>query len=594
MANEDTERTGGRAAKLRPLAMLVPYLLRRKAMLAAAGVALLLAAGATLAIPLAVRRMIDHGFSASDAATIDSYFLALCGVVAVLAAASSARYYFVTMIGERVVADLRAEVFSHLTRLGIDFFDAARSGELVSRLSADTTQLKAAAGSNVSIALRNLLLFVGAIGLMVATSPWLSLLVVAALPVVVLPLVAFGRRVRGRARAAQDALAEATAFATEAIGAVRIVKAFTAENRVAARFRDAAELAYRTARSTTAARALLTGFGIFVVFASMIIVLWSGAQDVLSGRMSPGTLGQFLFYAVLAAGALGELSQVWGEIANAAGSAERLSEILRETPSVRAPAQPVALPTRVRGAIAFEEVSFRYPEGERGAALTDISFQVAPGERVAIIGPSGAGKSTLFNLLLRFYDPSAGRVTLEGVDLRRLDPAALRDQIAIVPQDTTVFAATLAENLRFGRPDADDAALARAARAAHADEFIAGLPQGFDTLLGERGIALSGGQRQRVAIARALLREAPILLLDEATSALDSESEVAVQAALDTLMRGRTTLVIAHRLATILKADRILVLDDGRLVEEGTHETLILKNGLYARLARLQFRADAA
>lgn len=579
---------------LKPLAMLLPYVLRRKPQLAGAGFALVLAALATLTVPLAVRRMIDHGFTADGAGAINTYFMALIGVVAVLALASSLRFYFVTWLGERVVADLRADVFRHLAALGIDFFDRNRSGEIAARLTADTTQIKAVAGANISIALRNLVMFVGGAAMMIFTSPKLSGLVLLALPIIVLPLVGFGRRVRLRSRKAQDMLADASAYASEAIGAMRIVQSFTAEASVARRFAESVENAFVAARNSTRARAALTGFGIFMVFASMVAVLWWGAQDVLAGRMTPGTLGQFLIYAVIAAGALGELSQVWGDIANATGAAERLAEILAETPSIAAPATPVRLAEPVQGAIAFEGVGFAYPEGGRGAAIHHLGFRVAPGERVAVVGPSGAGKSTLFNLLLRFYDPQHGRVTLDGVDIRELDPVALRGRIAIVPQDTFVFAASAAENIAIGRPGADEAAIRRAARSAHADDFLAALPEGYATELGERGVTLSGGQRQRIAIARAILKDAPILLLDEATSALDAESEVAVQQALDELMVGRTTIVIAHRLATILKADRILVMDGGEIVEEGTHEELVRQGGLYARLARLQFRDDAA
>ncbi len=604
MTEGDTGRQGSRERQqpaterrrgaLKPLRMLLPYILRYKPQLAGAGLALVAAAGATLTVPIAVRRMIDHGFNAADAAAINTYFVALIGVVAVLATASSLRFYFVTWLGERVVADLRADVFRHLASLGIDFFDRNRSGEITSRLTADTTQIKAVAGANVSIALRNLVMFVGAIALMVVTSPGLSALVLVALPIVVLPLVGFGRRVRHRSRKAQDMLADASAYASEAIGAIRTVQAFTAESAVTSRFGGAVEAAFAAARHSNAARAALTAFGIFMVFSSMVAVLWWGAQDVLAGRMSPGTLGQFLFYAVIGAGALGELSQVWAEIANAAGAAERLNEILEERPSIASPASAAALAAPARGALAFEDVGFHYPEGGREAAVSGITLAIRPGERIAVVGPSGAGKSTLFNLILRFYDPSSGRVTFDGVDLRAIDPIALRRHIAIVPQDPIIFAASAAENIAFGDEGADDSAIRSAARAAHADGFIAALPGGYATELGERGVTLSGGQRQRIAIARAVLRDAPLLLLDEATSALDAESEAAVQAALDRLMAGRTTIVIAHRLATILKADRILVMDGGRIVEEGRHEQLVAAGGLYARLARLQFRPEAA
>lgn len=594
MSISDATGTSTKRRSLRPLAVLAPYVLRRKLQLIGAGLSLVVAALATLVVPLAVRRMIDHGFSADGAGAINAYFAGLIGVVAVLACASSLRFYFVTWLGERVVADLRADVFRHLTTLGIDFFDRNRSGEITSRLTSDTTQIKAVAGANISIALRNLVMFAGGIAMMVVTSPRLSGLVLLALPIVVLPLVGFGRKVRARSRRAQDMLADASAFASEAIGAIRIVQSFTAEASVARRFTDAVENAFIAARNSTVARAALTAFGIFMVFASMVAVLWWGAQDVLAGRMTPGALGQFLIYAVIAAGALGELSQVWGDIANATGAAERLSEILAEQPSIAAPANPVTLPVPVRGGIAFENIRFAYPEGGRGAAIEGLTLRVEPGERVAVVGPSGAGKSTLFNLALRYYDPQEGRVTFDGIDLKALDPVVLRRYLSIVPQDTVIFAATAAENIALGAVDPGIEDVRRAAIAAHADDFLAMMPKGYDTELGERGVTLSGGQRQRIAIARAVLKDAPVLLLDEATSALDAESEMAVQSALDRLMVGRTTIVIAHRLATILKADRIIVMDEGRIVEQGTHETLVSDGGLYARLARLQFREDAA
>ncbi len=578
-----------RRKAVRPLAMLVPYVCRRPVQLAGAILSVLVAALATLAIPLALRRVIDHGFSGGDPATINAYFLALIGVVAVLAAASAFRFYFVTWLGERVAADLRTDLFAHLTRLGIDFFDRSQSGELVSRLSADTTQVKAAAGASLSVAARNLVLGVGAVTMMVVSSPSLSALVVAAIPLVVLPLIFFGRAVRGRSRRAQDLLAGATAYAAEAVEAIRTVQAYTLEASAAGRFRRSIEAAFAAARASTAARAALTAVGIFLVFASMVAVLWYGASDVLAGRMTPGTLGQFLFYAVLAAGALGELSQNWGELAQAAGAAERIAELLAEEPSITAPAAPEILPRPARGGIAFEEVGFAYAGARGQPVLKEVSLAVEPGTRIAIVGPSGAGKSTLFSLLLRFYDPTAGRIRFDGVEISRVDPMELRRRIAVVPQETAIFAASVAENIRVGDPGATDEAVRRAAVLAHADGFIATLPQGYATEVGERGVTLSGGERQRIAIARAILKDAPVLLLDEATSALDAESERLVQAALDRLMEGRTTLVIAHRLATVQKANRIVVIDGGRIVETGTHETLSTAGGLYARLARLQF-----
>jgi ATP-binding cassette, subfamily B, bacterial len=509
----------------------------------------------------------------------------------VLALASAMRFYLVTTLGERIVADLRRQVFAHLTSLSSAFFDQAKTGEMVSRLTADTTQIKAAVGSAVSVALRNLVLFLGATAMMVVTSPRLSGFVLAAIPVIVLPLYGFGRSVRRRSRMAQDTLADASAYASELIGAVRTLQAFTNETLATGRFADAVERAYGAAVSSTRARAVLTAIAIFLVFASVVVVLWFGAQEVLGGEMTPGRLSQFVLYAVLAASGLGQLSEVWGEISQASGAAERLFEILAIKPSIEPPAHPVALPEPPRGEVAFEAVRFSYPARPEQVVLDDVSFRVQPGEKVAIVGPSGAGKSTIFHLLLRFYDPTAGAVIFDGVPIRDADPFALRRRIALVPQDAIVFGASIGDNIRFGRPQASDAEIARAAELSLASEFIRRLPQGFATPVGERGITLSGGQRQRIAIARAILRDAPLLLLDEATSSLDAESETLVKTALEHLMQERTTIVIAHRLATVLSCDRILVMEAGRIVEEGTHTRLAAAGGLYARLAKLQFES---
>jgi ATP-binding cassette, subfamily B, bacterial len=575
--------------KLKPLTRLAPYLVRYRGRALAALIALVVAALTTLIVPVAVRRMIDFGFSDKAVQLIDSYFAVMIAVVAVLAISSAMRYYLVTTLGERIVADLRSDVFAHLTQLSSSFFDTARTGEIVSRLTADTTQIKSAVGASVSIALRNLLLFLGGAAMMVVTSPRLSLFVLGAIPIIVLPLVGFGRAVRKRGRAAQDTLAEASGYADELIGAVRTLQAFTNEKLAQSRFSAAVEGAFAAARDATKARGVLTAVVIFLVFASIVVVLWVGAQDVLAGHITPGRLGQFVLYAVFAAGGLSELSQVWGEIAQASGAAERLFEILDVEPQIKAPPRPLALPTPARGAVEFRDVSFEYPSRPNAPVLNHVSFRVAPGEKLALVGPSGAGKSTVFQLIQRFYDPVAGTVSFDGVSITDVDPAALRSSIALVPQDAVIFGTSVKENIRFGRPDATDGEIEKAAAAAHASDFIRRLPDGYETQVGERGVTLSGGQRQRIAIARAVLREAPLLLLDEATSSLDAESETLVQQALSGLMRNRTSIVIAHRLATVQNCDRILVIDRGRIVEEGTHASLASSGGLYARLAKLQF-----
>jgi ATP-binding cassette subfamily B protein len=580
--------------KLKPLARLVPYITRYRGRVAAALAALVVASLTTLVVPVAVRRMIDFGFSDKAAQLIDNYFAVMILVVGVLAVSSALRFYLVTTLGERIVADLRSDVFTHLTRLSPAYFDTARTGEIVSRLTADTTQIKSAVGASVSIALRNLVLFTGGAVMMVVTSPRLSLFVLLAIPVIVLPLVGFGRAVRKRGRSAQDTLADASGYADELIGAMRTVQAFTNEQPARQRFGAAVEQAYAAAQGASKARALLTAVVIFLVFASIVIVLWVGAQDVLAGDITPGRLGQFVLYAVFAAGGLGELSQVWGEISQASGAAERLFELLTVDPEIKSPLRPAALPRPARGDVEFRRVNFSYPGRPNVSVLNDLSFRVASGEKLALVGPSGAGKSTVFQLILRFYDPVSGNITFDGVGLTDLDPSALRSRIALVPQDAIVFATTVRDNIQFGRPDATDAEIEKAADAAHASEFIRRLPLGFETPVGERGVTLSGGQRQRIAIARAILRSAPLLLLDEATSSLDAESETLVQQALKRLMLNRTTIVIAHRLATVQSCDRILVLDHGRIVEEGTHASLASAGGLYARLAKLQFEMGAA
>jgi len=592
LSPEDEAKRRPKARDMRPLARLLPFVMRYKAHVVFAFIALILASGATLAVPLAVRRMIDLGFSRENVQFIDQYFGMMLVVALILALASSARFYFVTWIGERVVADLKTAVFGHLLKLSLPFYEQNQTGELLSRLTADTTQIKAVFGASASVALRNFVLLAGAVIMMIVTSVTLSGLVLLALPVIVLPLVIFGRWVRRLSRTAQDTLAQSSARAAESISAIQTVQAFVHEHEDRAEFDHAVEVSFTAARARIGARALLTASIIFLTVGSVVAILWYGAQDVLAGTLTGGTLSQFVLYAAFAAGAMGSLSQVWGEIQLAAGAAERLVEILDVEPAITSPKRPRALPHGKTGEIAFKNVKFSYPSRPDTTVLEKVSFKVKPGETVAIVGPSGAGKSTIFNLLLRFYDTSQGSITIEGVDLKQADLADLRGRMAFVPQETFIFGATARENIGYGRIDASLDEITQAAKAALADEFINKLDHGYDTHLGERGVTLSGGQRQRIAVARALLRDAPILLLDEATSALDSESETKLQDALEHLMEGRTTLVIAHRLSTVQNADRILVVDEGRIVETGTHEDLLKKAGLYAKLAKMQFRHD--
>jgi ATP-binding cassette subfamily B protein len=563
-------------------------------MLLLAGLALITSAMSLLALPMAVRRLMDFGFTGTGGGVIDTYFAGLLGLGALLAVASATRLYAVNWLGERVVADLRTRVFEHLSRLGPSYFEQQRSGEIMSRITADTTQITSATGSAVSQAVRNSIMLVGAFAMMVVTSSRLSGLVLIAIPAIVLPLVAYGRAVRRLSRSAQDTLADAAGFAAENLAAHRTMLAANAGPVVVSRYQQAIERSFSAARSRFLARAGLTALVILLVFCGVVGVLWHGASLVASGSMTAGQLGQFVLYAVFAGTSMAGLSEVWGEIQQAAGAAERLTEILAVEPEIEPPASPVPLPVPPQGRISFENVSFHYASRADLPALHDVSFSVEPGETVAIVGPSGAGKSTILALALRFFDPGSGRILLDGIPLPDADPAALRRRIALVPQDVALFADTVTENVRYGLPDASLADVERAAAIAHADTFVRALPKGFDTMLGERGVTLSGGQRQRIAIARAVLRDAPILLLDEATSSLDAESEVAVQRALDTLRKGRTTLIVAHRLSTVLRANRILVLDQGRIVETGTHATLVAAGGLYARLADLQLRVSEA
>jgi ATP-binding cassette, subfamily B, bacterial len=593
-SSEDSAPARPAGRNLKPLRRFLPLLKGYHRQIGLAFLALIVAALATLSVPLAVRRVIDHGFSPGGDIFIDQYFGVMLGVVAVLAIASATRFYLVTWLGERIVADTRDLLFKHLLDLSPSFFEANRSGEIVSRLTADTTQVKAAFSTSASIALRNLAMLVGAVVMMVVTSPKLSGLVLLAIPLIVLPLIFFGRQVRSLSREAQDTLANSAAYAQERLLAVTAVQSFVQESAAVRAFRTATAVAFDAAAKRSWARAFLTGAIIFLSLGSVTAVLWYGAREVISGSMTAGSLSQFLLYAVLAASSLGELSQVWGEIQLAAGAAERIAELLDEKPGIAAPVAPVPLPSPERGEIAFDRVTFHYPTRPEGPALDEVSFTVASGETVALVGPSGAGKSTVFALLQRFYDPQSGQILIDGVDIRTADPRQVRSRIAVVPQDTVIFSGSVLDNIRFGRPEATLAEVKKAARAAHIDEFAQSLPKGYDTEVGERGITLSGGQRQRIAIGRAILRDAPILLLDEATSALDAESEALIQQALAELTQNRTTLVIAHRLATVRSAERILVLDEGRLVAQGKHGELTKSNPLYSRLAELQFSAQSA
>ncbi len=587
----DARRRSG-VKSLRPLARLLPYLARYKMQVVLALIALIVAAGATLTVPLAVRRVIDHGFSAANASLVNQYFAVMLAVVAVLAASSAVRFYFVMWLGERVVADVRDALFSHLLKLNPGFYETQKTGEVVSRLTADTTQIKSAFSSTASIALRNFVMLLGAVVMMVVTSPRFAGLSVAAIPLVVLPLILYGRRVRALSRTAQDTLANSAAFAQERLSAISTVQSNVQEGATRAAFSQSTEVAFGAAATRTLARAFMTAAIIFVAMGAIVCLLWYGAREVMTGNLTPGTLSQFLIYAILAASSLGQLSEVWGEVQLAAGAAERISELLDEVPAISKPASPVSLPLPA-GEVALEAVSFTYPTRPDAPALRALSFVVAPGETVAIVGPSGSGKTTVFTLIQRFFDPQAGTVRIDGVDVRLADPEAVRSRIAVVPQETVIFSGTVLDNIRFGKPEATEAEVRSAAVAARVDEFAARLPKGYDTEVGERGVTLSGGQRQRIAIARAILRNAPILLLDEATSALDAESEALIQEALEKLTANRTTLVIAHRLATVRGADRILVLVEGQLAAQGTHAELIEANPLYARLASLQFSAPS-
>ena len=557
---------------------------------------LILSSGATLAIPYGVKRVIDRGFGTSgvSAEAVGDAFQYLLMIVAVLALATALRFYFVSWIGERTVADLRLRVQRNLLTLPPRFFEENRPSEIASRLTADTAILEQVVGSSVSIALRNLGIAVGGIIYLFALSPKLAGMLVIGIPVVFGPLVLFGRRIRSLSRSSQDRIADVGSTVSETLGAMKVVQAFGQEERELGRFRSAVERAFGIARRRNALRAVMTATIIALVFGSIVMLLWEGATDVAAGRMTGGTIAAFVFTGVLVGGAFGALTETYGDLLRGSGAAGRIYELTQARAEIRAPAEPVALPEPARGALSFENVTFRYPTRPDDKALHDLTLEVAPGETVAVVGPSGAGKTTLFNLALRFYDPQQGRVLLDGVDVRDADPAEVRKRSALVPQETVIFAASARDNLRYGRWDAAEEEIFEAARAANAHDFLSALPEGYDTFLGEGGARLSGGQRQRLAIARALLRDAPLLLLDEATSSLDAQSEQLVQQALERLIKTRTTMVIAHRLATIRAADRIIVMDHGRIVEEGTHASLSAAGGLYASLARLQFEERAA
>jgi ATP-binding cassette subfamily B protein len=553
-----------------------------------------MAAFAMLILPTAVRSMIDHGFSKENANFIDSYFSALIALAALLATASAVRLYYVTWLGERVVSDLRRAVYGHVLSLSHAWFESMRTGEVLSRLTADTTLIQSVVGSSLSTAMRNAITLIGAFIMMLATSLKLSGLTLLIVPGILITIVIFGRKVRGLTRASQDRLADASAYAAETLAAVHTVQAFTHEDHDRAAFGTAVETSFGTAKRRIWARAGLTASVIFLVSAGIVGVLWVGARLVLAGTLSPGELSQFVLYAVLVAASTGTISEVWSDVQAAAGAMGRLSELLIARPDIPVPTHPAALPAPVTGAIAFNDVCFSYPSRPGVLALSGFSMDVKPGETVALVGPSGAGKTTVFQLLLRFYDPQSGRIAIDGVDLTAADPRAVRSVIGLVPQETVIFSGTVADNIRYSKPEATEAEVMEAARAAQAHDFITALPGGYASVLGERGTTLSGGQRQRIAIARAILKNPPILLLDEATSALDAESERAVQIALEGLMKNRTTLIIAHRLATVQRADRIVVLDGGKAVAMGRHRDLVAQGGLYAHLANLQFPGAAS
>ena len=594
MPEQDTPKTqqSTSGAKISRLGDLLPFMRPYSGLLFAAAVALVLTAGLSLTLPIAVRRVIDN-FSNSETGLLDTYFAAALGIAGLLAIGTALRYMLVTKLGERVVADIRKEVFARVIDMSPSFYENLRTGEVLSRITTDTTLVLTVIGSSVSIALRNALIFIGGLFFMLLTSAKLTMLVLLIVPLVLVPILTLGRKVRRLSKENQDWVAAGSAQASEALGAVQTIQAFTHEEETKNDFSKTTEDSFLSARERIRARALMTFIVIFLVFSGIIGVLWVGAHDVSAGKLSAGTLVQFVIYSVMVGGSVAALSEVWGELQRAAGATDRLVELLKAEDSISDPSTAKPPPNLGRGRLTFENVIFNYPSRPKYSALDDVSFDVKPGQTVAIVGPSGAGKTTIIQLLLRFYDPQGGSILLDGVDLRDMRREDFRKAISLVPQDSVIFANSVLENIRFGRQDASDEEVISAANLAAAHQFISELPEGYETYVGERGVMLSGGQKQRIAIARAILRDAPVLLLDEATSALDSESERAVQKAVDALAQDRTTIVIAHRLATVKKADCILVMDHGKVVAQGTHESLMKEGELYARLARLQFVSDA-